>query len=199
MLLTSDFSINSVADRISNRVINSNLLLSPGQAGWQIKENRITLTFRKWDKDKDKGKWRFDKVPYTFHKHREWHGTISHRTIKRDNCGVYWLCITTDFTDTEPLSTTGQNVGADFGMKDAYLTLSTGEKIQHPQPLKQSLTKLRSLNKALSRNKKVLTVGGVLLDRSHDFTVKLPINAKIFIGNLRPIFVKSLRRLLVKP
>ena len=31
---------------------------------------------------------------------------------------------------------------------------STGEKIQHPQPLKQSLTKLRSLNKALSHKQK---------------------------------------------
>ena len=39
-------------------------------------------------------------------------------------------------------------------MKDAYLTLSTGEKIQHPQPLKANLNKLRSLNKALSRKKK---------------------------------------------
>ena len=39
-------------------------------------------------------------------------------------------------------------------MKDAYLTLSTGEKIQHPQPLKHSLKKLRSLNKALSRKQK---------------------------------------------
>ena len=39
-------------------------------------------------------------------------------------------------------------------MKDAYLTLSTGEKKQHPQPLKQSLNKLRSLNKELSRKKK---------------------------------------------
>ena len=37
-------------------------------------------------------------------------------------------------------------------MKDAYL-LSTGEKKQHPQPL-QSLNKLRSLNKELSRKKK---------------------------------------------
>ena len=52
------------------------------------------------------------------------------------------------------LPTTGQSVGADFGMKDAYLTLSTGEKKQHPQPLKQSLTKLRSLNKDLSRKQK---------------------------------------------
>ena len=121
------------------------------QTGFKLTNNRITLTFRKWDK----GKWRFDKVPYTFHKHRQWKpGTISRITIKRDNCGDYWLCITTTYTDKKPLPATGESVGADFGMKDAYLTLSTGEKIQHPQPLKQSLNKLRSLNKELSRKKK---------------------------------------------
>ena len=138
----------------------------PGQAGWYLKDNRITLTFRKWNPKTQK--WSFDKVPYTFHKHRDFHGTISRITIKRDNCGDSYLCITTDFTDTEPLPTTGQSVGADnviqgmdlvysqtkSGMKDAYLTLSTGEKIQHPQPLKQSLTKLRHLNKAVSRKQK---------------------------------------------
>ena len=78
-------------------------------------------------------KWRFDRVPYTFHKHRQWKpGTISYITIKRDVCGNYWLCITTTYTDFKPLPTTGKSVGADFGMKDAYLTLSTGEK--HPTP-----------------------------------------------------------------
>ena len=122
----------------------------PGEAGWSLKNNRITLTFRKWDN----GKWRFDKVPYTFHKHRQWHGTLSRITIKRDPCGNYWLYIITTYTDFKPLPTTGQSVGADFGMKDAYLTLSTGEKIQHPQPLKHSLNKLRSLNKELSRKQK---------------------------------------------
>jgi putative transposase len=76
-------------------------------------------------------------------------------TIKRDACGDYWLCITTTYTDFKPrFPTTGKSVGADFGMKDAYLTLSTGEKIQHPQPLKSNLKKLRSLNKELSRKKK---------------------------------------------
>ena len=122
----------------------------PGQSGWKIKENRITLTFRKGDG----GKWKPDRVPYTFFKHRAWQGNIRRITIKRDTCGDYYLCITTNFTDTEPLPTTSQNVGADFGMKDVYLTLSTGEKIQHPQPLKQSLTELRKLNKALSRKQK---------------------------------------------
>ena len=96
-------------------------------------------------------------MPYTFHKHRQWHGTLSRITIKRDSCGDYWLCITTTYTDFRPLPATGKRVGADnviqgmdlvypqtkSGMKDAYLTLSTGEKKQHLQPLKQSLNKLR--------------------------------------------------------
>ncbi len=34
------------------------------------------------------------------------------------------------------------------------MTLSTGEKLQHPQPLKHSLNKLHSLNKELSRKQK---------------------------------------------
>ncbi|MCG9133588.1 transposase [Candidatus Poribacteria bacterium] len=120
------------------------------QTGWTLKNNRITLNFRKWEK----GKWRYDRVPYTFHKHRQWHGTISYITIKRDNCGDYWLCITTNYTDMKRLPTTGKSVGVDFGMKDAYLILSTGEKKQHPQPLKHSLKKLRTLNKSLSRKVK---------------------------------------------
>ena len=126
----------------------------PGEAGWSLKNNRITLSFRKWNPKTRK--WQFDKVPYTFHKHRQWHGNISRITIKRDACGDYWICITTTYTDFKPrFPTTGQSVGeTDFGMKDAYLTLSTGEKKQHPQPLKQSLKKLRSLNKELSRKKK---------------------------------------------
>ncbi len=60
----------------------------------------------------------------------------------------------TDYTDFLPLPTTGKSVGADFGMKDTYLTLSTGEKIQHPHPLKANLNKLRTLNKAFSRKVK---------------------------------------------
>ena len=124
----------------------------PGSAGWSLFNHHITLTFRKWNPKTRK--WQFDRIPYTFHKHRQWHGTITQVTIKRDTCGQYWVCITTTYTDFRPLPTTGKSVGADFGMKDAYLTLSTGEKKQHPQPLKQSLKKLRSLNKSLSRKQK---------------------------------------------
>ena len=127
-------------------------LTFPGSAGWKLNDNRITLNFSKWNPHTHK--WQHDKTPYTFFKHREWRGDIRNITIKRDNCGDYYLCIVTNFTDTDPLPTTGKMVGADFGMKEAYLTLDTGEKIQHPQPLKQSLKELRKLNKSLSRKVK---------------------------------------------
>ena len=137
----------------------------PGVSGWAIADNCISLTLREWCADTRK--WQRKPTPFTFHKHREWKpGEIQQMTIKRDNCGDYWLCILTDDTSTEPMPTTGESVGADnvkqrqivplaqFGMKDAYLTLSTGEKIQSPQFLKQSLKQLRILNKSLSRKKK---------------------------------------------
>ena len=137
----------------------------PGVSGWQIEDNHITITFREWGELKRK--WHFKRIAFTFHKHRDWKGDIQQITIKRDTCGDYWKpCILTDDTSTEPMPTTGESVGADnvkqrqivpvaqFGMKDAYLTLSTGEKIQSPQFLKQSLKQLRMLNKNLSRKKK---------------------------------------------
>ena len=124
----------------------------PGQSGWKIADNRISINLKKWNETQHK--WQNDFVPFTFFKPREWQSTIRRITLKRDTCGDYWLCMTTNFMDTDPLPTTGESVGVDFGMKDAYLTLSTGEKIQHPQPLKQSLKKLRNLNKALSRKQK---------------------------------------------
>ena len=155
----------------------------PGKAGWSLKNNRITLTFRKWDN----GKWRFDRVPYTFHKHRQWHGTLSRITIKRDVCGNYWLYIITTYTDFKPLPTTGQSVGADFGMKDAYLTLSTGEKKQHP--LKHSLQELRKLNKAVVKGSGGC---GALLDTSlrligNSRIQRLLIGPPIFVRRLTPL------------
>ena len=124
----------------------------PGEAGWVIENNYIRITLREWCVDTRK--WQRKPTPFTFHKHREWVGEIQQITIKRDTCGDYWLCITTDDTSTEPMPITGESVGADFGMKDAYLTLSTGEKIQSPQFLKQSLKHLRMLNKSLLSRKK---------------------------------------------
>ena len=84
------------------------------QAGWKIAENRITVTLRTWEA----GRWKRAPVPYTFFKHRAWRGTLKTVTLKRDACNDYWICITTDFVETEALHATGESVGADFGMKD---------------------------------------------------------------------------------
>jgi transposase len=48
---------------------------------------------------------------------------------------------------------TGLTAGADFGLKD-FLTLSTGDKIAAPQPLKSELRKLRKAQRVLSRKQK---------------------------------------------
>jgi len=121
------------------------------QAGWSLKDNRITLTLRKWNPKTRK--WQYDKVAYTFHKHREFEGNIRRLTIKRGACGDYWLYLITDFVETKPLPTTGQSVGADFGMK-TFLTLSDGTRITSPEFYKQGLNAIRSANKALSRKQK---------------------------------------------
>ena len=126
-----------------------------GEGCWKIDDfkdettARIGINFRYWN---DKRQcWSNEYVWFSYFRHRNWHGNIKTVTIKRDNCGDYWLCITTDFVNSQPLSATGEMVGADYGMKDAFLTLSTGEKIQSPQYLKQALSTLRKLHKSLSR------------------------------------------------
>ena len=79
--------------------------------------------------------------------------TVRYIQILRDAVGTFWLYVVTDDASTDPYSATGESVGIDFGL-ETYLTLNTGEKIQHPQPLKQSLKQLRTLHKSLSRKVK---------------------------------------------
>ena len=80
------------------------------QAGYEIEDNRIHIKCLK--------KW------FTFWKHREWTGTLKTVTIKRDNVGDYSLYLTCENPEpTKHLSLTGNEAGADFGMK-TFLTLS---------------------------------------------------------------------------
>lgn len=53
----------------------------------------------------------------------------------------------------QPKPKTGKSIGIDLGITD-LLVLSNGMKIQAPKPLKTQLTKLRRLNKSLSRKQK---------------------------------------------
>ncbi len=121
------------------------------QSAYQLEEGRVRISFKAWDESSHSLK--FNKRWFSFHQHREWNGNVRYIQILRDSVGTYWLYVITDDSSTEPYLATGESVGIDFGL-ETYLTLNTGEKIEHPQPLKQSLTELRKLNKSLSRKVK---------------------------------------------
>ena len=121
------------------------------KTGYKLEEGKVRLSFKAWDESSEV--FKFNKRWFSFHQHRDWNGNVRYIQILRDSVGTYWLYIVTDDTSKEVLPATGESVGVDFGM-DTYLTLNTGEKIQSPQFLKQSLTELRKLNKSLSRKVK---------------------------------------------
>ena len=121
------------------------------QTGYKLSQGTVRISFKEWDADKQK--FVFVRRNILYHHHRDWNGTVRYVQILRDSVGTFWLYVVTDNISKEVLSTTGESVGIDFGM-ETYLTLNTGEKIQHPHPLKQSLNQLRTLNKAVSRKVK---------------------------------------------
>ncbi len=121
------------------------------QSAYLLEAGRVRLSFKAWDDSSQSLK--FNKRWFSFHEHRTWQSNVRYIQILRDAVGTYWLYVVTDDSSTEPYLATGESVGIDFGM-DTYLTLNTGEKIQSPQFLKQSLTELRTLYKSLSRKVK---------------------------------------------
>ena len=123
------------------------------QSAYLLEAGRVRISFWQWNPVSQKFN-KFDRHWFSFHQHRKWNGNVRYLQILRDSVGTYWLYVVTDDTSKEVLPATGESVGADFGMKDAFLTLNTGEKIQSPQFLKQSLNQLRKLNKAVSRKVK---------------------------------------------
>ncbi|OPH37492.1 RNA-guided endonuclease InsQ/TnpB family protein [Moraxella atlantae] len=84
---------------------------------------------------------------------------------------------------------TGKSVGIDLGVKD-LLVLSNGIKVQAPKPLKTQLTKLRRLNKQLSRKQKGSN------NRAKAKTKLSRLHAKI--SNIRQDFSHKLTTQLVK-
>ena len=121
------------------------------QSAYLLEEGRIRLSFKAWDEPSQS--FKFQKRWFSFHPHREWKGTVRYIQILRDAVGTFWVYVVTDDASTKIYPATGESVGIDFGL-ETYLTLNTGEKIHHPQPLKHSLTELRKLNKSVSRKTK---------------------------------------------
>ena len=77
--------------------------------------------------------------------------SLSSWTVKREN-GVYYLVLLFD-VDVQPKPPVSGEVGIDVGVKD-FLTLSTGEKINYPDRLRQLEEKVRWEQRKLSRRVK---------------------------------------------
>lgn len=91
---------------------------------------------------------------YRYHKSREIQGNIKTLTIKRNPLGEFYITIVTDYVATG--KTENENriaIGVDFGLK-TFLNFSTGEKIESPLFLKQSLKKLQIASRNYSTKKK---------------------------------------------
>ena len=81
-------------------------------------------------------------------------GVIKTVTVRRDALRDIHITFSCDnVPQPEQAPKTGLSAGADFGLKD-FLTLSTGERIAAPQPLKARLRRLRMAQRALSRKQK---------------------------------------------
>ena len=82
---------------------------------------------------------------------REIAGKIKTCTIKREVDG--WYVIFTTETEKQLLEKTGESVGIDVGLEN-FVTLSNGEQIENPRFLRQSESRLKTAQRAVSRKKK---------------------------------------------
>ena len=73
-------------------------------------------------------------------------------TVIKDSADRYFLSFVCD-VNLSPLPPNDNSIGVDLGIID-FATLSNGEKIKAPKPLKSNLKQLRRLQKNLSRKQK---------------------------------------------
>jgi putative transposase len=76
----------------------------------------------------------------------------SSATVIKDASGRYFVSFVVE-TNAESLEPNGQFIGIDLGIT-TFATLSNGEKIEAPKPLKKNLKKLKRFQRSLSRCQK---------------------------------------------
>jgi len=76
----------------------------------------------------------------------------SSATVIKDAAGRYFVSFVCD-VDVAALPVSPKSVGVDLGIK-TFATLSTGEKVDAPKPLKAALKQLKRLQQSLSRKTK---------------------------------------------
>jgi len=116
--------------------------------------------------------------------------TPSSVTLIKDSADRYFVSFVVEF-NPQPLPDNPNSVGIDLGITD-FATLSNGEKVKSPQPLKKQLKRLRRLQRNLSRKqkgsnrrqvtrKKLAKLHAKISDTRNDFLHKL--STKIICEN----------------
>ena len=88
--------------------------------------------------------------------HRFFNGKIKTSTILRTSTGKYYISITVEFDEDNPNKKPideNKAVGIDLGIK-TFATLSNGEEIPNPKNLRNALTRLKRLQRRLSKKVK---------------------------------------------
>jgi len=88
--------------------------------------------------------------------HRKFEGELKTATVSRSCTGKYFISILVEDGKELPIKqefSEETTVGIDVGIKD-FVILSTGEKIENPNYLKNSLQRLKVLQKRVSRKQK---------------------------------------------
>ena len=88
--------------------------------------------------------------------HRKFEGELKTATVSKSYTGKYYISILVE--DGKELPTNGTfsestTIGIDLGIKD-FAVFSTGEKIENPKYLKNSIKRLKVLQKRVSRKQK---------------------------------------------
>jgi transposase, IS605 OrfB family, central region len=83
---------------------------------------------------------------------RELPAVPSSVTLIKNSADRYFVSFVVEF-NPQQLPKNGQSVGIDLGITD-FATLSNGEKVKSPKPLKKQLKRLRKLQRNLSRKQK---------------------------------------------
>lgn len=79
-------------------------------------------------------------------------GKVMSATVSRE-CDAWFIAIAVDVAHPEPTAPTGESVGVDLGLT-TFATLSTGEKVEAPKPLRAAMRRLRRVSRWHSRKVK---------------------------------------------
>lgn len=95
---------------------------------------------------------------------RELPAVPSSATLIKDSADRYFVSFVVEF-NPQQLPQNQNSVGIDLGITD-FATLSNGEKVKSPKPLKKQLKRLRKLQRNLSRKQKGSKREEKLLERN---------------------------------